>query len=329
MKTLFNIFNIFCALLLLMAKPLIADDLNIRIFKVGQANAVLLTKDNTALVVDCGNGSRYGQSFDNGLCGQSIKRDNVLSQCDQLKIIITHDHDDHYNAINAFKGVVDKIKNIINIISIWNEALYDSFSGYKKVGVFKHGNWQYAGWLNGADNINGYLSGALGDDVTVTCLRPDKFEDTLLNPEKEHDNNVLLYIEYRGIGILLPGDANSTLLAYHMLHTPNFINTLKNVNILLIPHHGSAKSGEQLWIDAIFGGVGNNKIKMLFISSDPEEENKIPKEWLCKQLDSKKLPNFEYIGRTWRLQHCCYRISIDANGQIEVFDGKNQLFPAQ
>ncbi|MDR2372166.1 MAG: hypothetical protein LBD60_03405 [Puniceicoccales bacterium] len=140
------------------------------------------------------------------------------------------------------------------------------------------------GWEGSKGDIEGYIGYYFGDgDVGVECIRPENFAETFLSPEVVHDNNLLLLIHYKDVCILLPGDANGTLLTHHLLHTEGFQQKLVGVNVLLAPHHGSTTSGELMWMDAIFNN-DVEKRRILFVSSDPKQDHCLPKEFFYKKL---------------------------------------------
>lgn len=297
--------------LFFLTRYLLLNGFDMRIFKVGQANFVLLTHKERALVVDCGVGSGYGGvlRLPRGTYGEEIAL--ALAGVTRLGIIVTHHHGDHYNGIQQFKKVIDVINTQRR--SDRDFELTDLLD--MKVGETCNG------WEGSREDIVSYVACYFrGGDVEIECIRPENFAEAFLSPEVVHDNNLLLLIHYKDVHILLSGDANSALLAHHLLHTEGFRQKLVGVNVLLAPHHGSTANGEHVWMDAIFNN-DVEKRRILFVSSDPEQDHHLPKEFFYKKVRE--------LG--WRIHRTyltstakavCYRLSVDDNcSNIAIFEG--------
>ena len=305
-------------------------------YKVGQANFVLLTHNSNALVVDCGVGGGYGR-----ILGSKSYMDDIccrLQNVNKIKIVVTHNHKDHYSSINRLLAVITRINqvralysaNVIDFDMNRDTLLYGAGSDYGYVVEF--------------------LSGSLGDDVQVVTFVP-WFDGTLLNQNDPHQANLVLVVSYNEKSILLPGDADSCLFSFYCLHQYqnslqqnvlyqnllHFHEIIRKCNVVLLPHHGSWQNGEQFWIYDALWCV--DKSKLYIISSDPEYDSNLPKREYIEKI-------IGYIGRTSALHgfHCngqtswicnnlfitssarspCYKISISPQG-IVLTDGNDVL----
>lgn len=140
----------------------------------------------------------------------------------------------------------------------------------------------------------------------------------------------MIKITYQGKTILLPGDAGGPLLAYHLLHygnpdqPPNFAQLLSNIDIFIAPHHGSTENGEQLFLDAF---AQQQKNKILFISSDPQQGNKLPKQWYLNEIKKLKIDNkLSAFFLTSYARSTFFKLSLNEEGKISVYDGQAQIY---
>jgi hypothetical protein len=181
------------------------------------------------------------------------------------------------------------------------------------------------------DDIQGHVNVLFdGTGVTIECMRPDSFEGAFLSiPRVEHENNLVLLIHYNENHILLPGDANGTLLAYLLMHTEDCLVKLRSVSIFLASHHGSTANGEPVWLDAVFNNDTEKNVRLLFVSSDPATRHELPKKDFREMAGRLDLIPHQYgddtipFFLTSEAQSVCYRLSIDGN--IHLFDGDLQL----
>ncbi|MDR2371917.1 MAG: hypothetical protein LBD60_02095 [Puniceicoccales bacterium] len=81
------------------------SNLEINIFNVGWGNFVLLRKDDDVLVIDCGKASVFKQ-----LEAKNRLRDILMGDVN-CKVVITHDHKDHYSAASVLAAIMQE-KNI-------------------------------------------------------------------------------------------------------------------------------------------------------------------------------------------------------------------------
>ncbi|MDR2812464.1 MAG: hypothetical protein LBB05_01570 [Puniceicoccales bacterium] len=90
------------------------------------------------------------------------------------------------------------------------------------------------------------------------------------------------------------------------------------MNVFLASHHGSTENGEFLWIGAIFENVPE-KARFLFISSDPNQSNHLPRPEFYGQAQ-RLFFNGRYLTSSART--VCYRLSVEMwCSNIAIFDG--------
>jgi phosphoribosyl 1,2-cyclic phosphodiesterase len=87
---------------------LLLNGFDVRISKVGQANFVLLTHKERALVVDCDVSGGYKRVLQPA-GGHSNEIMLALAGVIQLGVVITHNHKDHYNGVRQFRKIIDVI----------------------------------------------------------------------------------------------------------------------------------------------------------------------------------------------------------------------------
>lgn len=351
-----------CFISIIFCCNLWSSTLDCLFFKVGQANFVLLTKDTNALVVDCGVGSGYGDVvFKNFSTAYAETIKNKLTPITNLKIVVTHNHSDHYGSINNLKSLIEHI-NRRKIFKITPQEI--KYFDYPK-----------------KSTIVDFLNGSLGSEVTFDVIAADDFDETMLNPDDIHQKNLVLNVNYQGHSILLPGDAGGNLFSYHCLNTTGFLNLLSKASVLLLPHHGSWENGEQFWLEAFLKNP-NNLPKLSIISSDPNFDNSIPRleytqkiitkinkesllhKFLCSKFYDKEdiiegieedmidseigsfkqhkiisIKTRQYkvletsiqnnLFLTAAAESIYYRVTISDKGELFLYDGEQQLFTTQ
>ena len=228
---------------------------------------MLLTHHDNALIVDCGGAN----ALKNGVYINHIS--DHLININTVKIIVTHEHTDHYNGIQQMRRIVERINK--------NRLMYNN-ANQRNILQTIHVEVQHFNTHNTLDAKN-FLANALGSDVGINCLIPDNIEDTLLNCNDKHQVNLVIIVSYQGRSILLPGDANSTLFAYHCWYTDNFCGMIQNCDVVLLPHHGSWKNGEQFWL----GNMLERENRLYIISSDPYGKHHLPKMQYIGKLIAK------------------------------------------
>ncbi|MDR1366529.1 MAG: hypothetical protein LBJ13_01315 [Puniceicoccales bacterium] len=245
-----------------------------RIYNVGQANFVIIRHSDYCLIIDCGKKRNMNQSDDKkffasviGFIGDSHK-----------SLVITHQHDDHYNFVNSistsegFRGF-----DYILIGNLRSEKTAGELSSLPNVlfcevakgGLIK--NVRDVERLSIDEEVGqlsaNTLQGCLGGDVGIQLLLPDERAGN-----HEHDQNLVLKVTYQGKSILFPGDASGKLL--EKIYQDGKDVLLDRVNCILLSHHGSNDSGELEWFRQVI--QRNCRQTLTIVSSDPTGRHALP-----------------------------------------------------
>ncbi len=195
--------------------PTFDDSLEISFLDVGQANASYIKYKNKNLFIDLG-GDIYS-SYNKGEkeLPEYIKKRGIFN-IDML--LISHIHEDHYSSIKAVKKVSD-IKNIFmykkspNIEIDSNTSVIEIEKGNKIV---------------------------LDENLYIDVLWPENgFYST-----DENENSLVLMINYKDNKVLYTGDINKNI-------ENKILNDVDEVDILLVPHHGSSTSSGEDFVSRL------------------------------------------------------------------------------
>lgn len=159
-----------------------AVELVCRTYDVGHGNFSIVSYGSNHLIIDCGaeNPSDWVE-----LNSRLIESD--LQGASSVKIIITHDHEDHYNLLKYLR-----FPDNVSILKY--SELYNVSQNIFEIKT----------------ELNNFLENCLGDAVTVKPIVPNE----KINTTDPNTINLILMIEYAQRKILFTGDANKTLLYY-------------------------------------------------------------------------------------------------------------------
>jgi hypothetical protein len=132
------------------------------------------------------------------------------------------------------------------------------------------------GYRASYDDCHTFLSNAL-PECNVIPIRPNKYRT--FGAVKEHEANLIVGVDYEGRRILLPGDADCSLLTLLENCPEDGFNEelFCGVDVMLLPHHGSAAHGELLWFNYIERRSG--KPVLVIISSNAADQHNLPSEF--------------------------------------------------
>ena len=210
------------------AQPPSRGHLRVVFFDVGQGDATLVwTAEGHAMLVDAG--GLAGSTFDIGerVLAPSIRALGVRS-LDAL--VLTHGDPDHIGgAATAIRRFTPR--------SVWEGTPVPAHAGLRELAalaVTRHAIWRT---VQAGDSER-------SGDATIRVLHPPP-------PDWErqrvrNDDSVVLELRLGGVSILLPGDIGSEperTLAPRLALAPTVI--------VKAPHHGSATSSTQAFIDAV------------------------------------------------------------------------------
>jgi beta-lactamase superfamily II metal-dependent hydrolase len=269
---------------------------------VGQANLVVIRHNDYSLIIDCGNSHLERRVRDQLLDNVSQFIENSI-----LSIVVTHQHDDHYNLIKQICRRLPPRK-------IWIGGLCHRPNTFAPQDLRDIPNAQFCevcenGVIQDAQgqqkqnkNLNvSTLQGRLGNDVGIQLILPPKSVG-----QQEHDQNLVLKVTYNGKFFFFPGDANSKLLDAIITHNRIFNSPDQNdIHFMLLSHHGSNEHGELEWFRQVHQ---RNPNIVTIVSSNPAKGNHLP--WnMVKDLSG------------WEINANAHLISV--RGPSEDEDGKN------
>lgn len=196
--------------------------LSITFLDVGQGTAVAVRTSNHTLVYDTG--PRYSERFN---AGQHIilpyLRSQGLTSIQQL--MVSHSDYDHAGGLN---GLVEHFP-VETVTSGQPEVIRQR--------------------LGSSHNVKGCYAGQhwVWDNVAFTVLWPDPDAISLV-PDNNNNASCVLLIEYQGQKILLAGDIDKHVERWLLKHAAS---QLQDVDVLLVPHHGSRTSSSPLWVNTL------------------------------------------------------------------------------
>ncbi|MDR1366682.1 MAG: MBL fold metallo-hydrolase [Puniceicoccales bacterium] len=235
----------------------VGSNLEINIFNVGWGNFVLLKRDNNVLVIDCGKAGAFQASE------AKERLRNILRGSNNCRVIITHDHKDHYSAARVLWDCFHKVsKRNAEFFYGWVSSDGAPLTRETRKNAVKY----YP--LSSNPNV---LDRCLGGGILIRCIIPVR------ENEDCHVNNLVVGIKYGNISFVFPGDANQDWFSENCERLKAFLEELGWVNFLLIPHHGSMSDTGFFMKDAIEnftkGTLAPNEGRRLMyvISSDPQK----------------------------------------------------------
>lgn len=216
-----------------------ASEISLEVLKVSQANFLILKNQNNGLVFDCGS-KEAGWIVNKTQTFTDAKRgiiNGLLNGITNLTIVISHNHDDHFNLLIPLIKLAKESMPTINIIKSWEKN---------------------------REEITTAVTDALGREIEITPLF------ATISSSFPHDNNLVLKISVNGKNILLTGDASGRLIK-------QISEDIMDTDVLLFSHHGSNESQELSLIDIISRRDLSIRPLLGIISSDVSGISRIPK----------------------------------------------------
>lgn len=202
---------------------LATEGLTLRVIDVGQAQSLLLTCGEDAILVDAGEYAAGGQVL------AALSRAGVKSL---TAAILTHPHGDHYGGMCT---VLEKLPTAAFYTSAVPEEQLPTTQSYEKLLSTLSEQAIPAAYLFAGDTL------PLGDAV-VTVLSPARGTTW----ENLNNYSLVLRVTYGNAAFLLMGDAEAeveeTLLA---------AKTELAADVLVVGHHGSATSSSENFLKAV------------------------------------------------------------------------------
>lgn len=216
-----------------------ASEISLEVLKVSQANFLILKNQNNGLVFDCGS-KEAGWIVNKTQTFTDAKRgiiNGLLNGITNLTIVISHNHDDHFNLLIPLIKLAKESMPTINIIKSWEKN---------------------------REEITTAVTDALGREIEITPLF------ATISSSFPHDNNLVLKISVNGKNILLTGDASGRLIK-------QISEDIMDTDVLLFSHHGGNESQELSLIDIISRRDLSIRPLLGIISSDVSGISRIPK----------------------------------------------------
>lgn len=149
---------------------------------------------------------------------------------------MTHQHEDHYNAIEDLNGILGKTPNMM-FVGGAQTLKKDHGKATPKIFLPKETTFFLpVDRSSYTEDLVERLKNVLGEDVRLEIL----FPNTSVG-DSEHDQNLIVKIIYAGRSILLPGDASGALLERIREDNPE---CMEGIDCFVLAHHGSNDSGE-------------------------------------------------------------------------------------
>ncbi len=205
-------------LFLLPVAALPADTLEVHFIDVGQGASVLLRTDETAILVDAGNGNHAARYLEQ----VGVRRLDL--------VIATHGHADH---IGGFPAVFDTVP----VSEIWyNGQTHTTLTFERFIDTVLTSDARYREPRRG-DRIE-------LEELSITVLHP---EGSAVDYRGHlHDKNIVVRADYREFSVVLTGDAE-TPVEQEILARPLPVAA----TALKLGHHGSRTSSSMEFLRAV------------------------------------------------------------------------------
>ncbi len=199
------------------------DKLQLTVLDVGQGLAVLIEKDTRGVLYDTG--PSYGAEYDAGASVLApFLRGRGIHRLDH--VIVSHGDSDH-------SGGLRSLLEQFPVQRLWTEPMYlQKLQGQGLPINQKHpcvagDSWQWQG-------------------IHFEWLWPASTPSRHSAARKQNNRSCVLLMQYQNLKILLPGDIERWA-EQEILNDANEDSVLCNLDVLLLPHHGSHSSSHKAW----------------------------------------------------------------------------------
>ncbi|MDR2371784.1 MAG: MBL fold metallo-hydrolase [Puniceicoccales bacterium] len=253
--------------------------LEVCFFSTGQGNCIALRSDvvsrnvgieSKLIFIDCGRGKK-AESCEGFLRDWSKypgkKLRNLFKGVSVCEILITHNHVDHDNLV----GLVAEVGRLegCSVLAPIRPMSLETFSGYpenpRDANKLSRAKELEKDWSTFQGALSRRIGDSLGPYVRVVPIRPKRWQK--ITPH-EHEFNMMYLVEFAGRRILFTGDINPQLFM-QIIKDPKYEREIGGVDFLIMPHHGSNRSGELMTKAAI-------NAEMCIFCSDPKDIDNLP-----------------------------------------------------
>jgi beta-lactamase superfamily II metal-dependent hydrolase len=282
-------------------------------------------EDPGVVFIDCGGGSIISRGYAKRLSrkdtypGKRLRK--LFKNIRRCEMFITHNHKDHFNLCGTIKRIGSEVNK-----NIAASKIIRPLEGVSKEdeSLLKKDKKAFSKSLSTIEN-------ALGPRVRIVPMRPEMWEKSKIEGSiREHDFNIMYLVEFAGRRILFTGDVSPQLFT-QIMNNPKYAREIKRVDFLVLPHHGSNRSGELLTFPSIVP-------EMCIVCGNPEEKDHLP--WkevgnlpfkgengittLVHRLDTSQgeIETNMPVFVTHSAKECgYYELVIEADGTVMLFDG--------
>jgi beta-lactamase superfamily II metal-dependent hydrolase len=247
---------------------------------VGQGNSVAVKNGNKAIIVDSGfhqSGSYYYLAEESP---DTYPLLNFIKNC-ETTVFITHTHSDHFSLLSYLFGNRDT--HGIKIGKVYCSDFAAPIAYTNVVEEWRNSQGIMVNSVNTAADVAD-IGNVLGDNIEISVVIPENWprhgkKDRATRSKDPNDNSMAIVVTDTNEKkkLLFPGDATGATLDCVMRSEDN-IEKLKDINCMIVPHHGSNLSGAFSWIHFVKDNIMHNKSEPLLaiVSSDPTECDLLP-----------------------------------------------------
>jgi beta-lactamase superfamily II metal-dependent hydrolase len=209
-----------------------ADTLRVHLLNVGTGSCQIVECPGSGdvLIVDCGSMDAGPSDLNRGAIAGYL---DAIGATGNVKVVLTHPHENHYNRIPALMG--DR-----QAASIWLGGVFDGYGGAQPDRI---DDWLDAQAKAGVSIYVGFppAYGNRGVPVAgLSCGTADSFILTTNVGDDPNTNSLMLLVQHGSFRIVFPGDAQA---ATEDSALANFGALLAGASVVVAANHGGSDAG--------------------------------------------------------------------------------------